>query len=139
MYSLLIAAVISVATALILTPICRNLASRWGWLDHPDSKRKTHTTAVPRIGGVAIFIAYIGTFAALFLFHLRAGDMIRSNLDIVWKLFPPATLVFAIGLVDDLWDLRPWQKLVGEVLAAVLVFMSGVHLSNISGIQISVW
>jgi UDP-GlcNAc:undecaprenyl-phosphate/decaprenyl-phosphate GlcNAc-1-phosphate transferase len=59
MYPLLILAVSSFFVALVLTPLCRILAARWGLVDEPDTVRKFHTKPIPRIGGVAIFIAYL--------------------------------------------------------------------------------
>lgn len=139
MYALLIVAVVSIGASMMLTPFVRDLATRYGWLDHPDSKRKTHLKPVPRVGGIPLFAAYIAAFAVLLLLHLRAGDLIRSNLVLVWKIFPAGALVFAVGLLDDIFDLRPWQKIVGELLASLIVFAAGVRLSEIAGFHIGVW
>ncbi|HTA45936.1 MAG TPA: MraY family glycosyltransferase [Bryobacteraceae bacterium] len=139
MYALLAAAVASVVAALVLTPICRDLAIRWGVLDRPDSKRKTHTKPVPRVGGIPIFIAYLGTFGLLMLLRFQAGIMIRNNLDLIWRIFPAAALIFAIGLIDDIYDLRPWQKLLGQVAAATMAFLSGLRLTDISGFHFGIW
>lgn len=139
MYALLVAAVASVVAALFLTPLCRDMAVRWGVLDRPDSKRKTHTQPIPRVGGIPIFIAYLGTFALLLLLHFRAGIMIRNNFELIWKIFPAAALVFLIGLLDDIYDLRPWQKLLGQIAAAVMAFLSGLRLSDVSGFHLGIW
>lgn len=139
MYSLLVAAVTSVAVALLVTPLFRNLAVRLGWVDKPDSKRKTHSKPIPRVGGIPIFIAYLAAFALLLLLHMRAGIGIRSHLDLIWRIFPAAGLVFLVGLLDDIFDLRPWHKLVAQALAAMLVFASGIHLSDISGVHLQAW
>ena len=50
-----------------------------------------------------------------------------------------AALVFATGLLDDIFGLKPWQKLLGQVAAAVLVFSAGVHFSGIGGYQFPIW
>lgn len=139
MYALLVAAVASMVAALVFTPICRDIAIRWGVLDRPDSKRKTHTKPVPRVGGIPIFIAYVGAFALLMLLRFQAGIMIRNNLDLIWRIFPSAALIFAIGLADDLYDLRPWQKLVGQLAAAVMAYLSGLRLTDISGFHFGIW
>lgn len=139
MYALIVAAVASVVAALLLTPICRDLAIRWGVLDRPDSKRKTHTKPIPRVGGIPIFIAYLGTFALLLILHFRAGIMIRNNFDLIWKIFPAAALVFVIGLLDDIYDLKPWQKLLGQIAAAIMAFLSGLRLSDVSGFHVGIW
>jgi UDP-GlcNAc:undecaprenyl-phosphate GlcNAc-1-phosphate transferase len=45
---------------------------------------------------------------------------------------PAAILVFAIGLIDDLLGLKPWQKLVGEIIAALIAFRAGVHIDFVN-------
>ena len=131
MYSLFIVAAVAFAAAFLLTPLCRNVAIRWGVLDHPDHNRKTHARPIPRIGGVPIVVAYLGSFALLLLFSLQGGDILRGHLGLIWRLFPAAALVFATGLLDDLIGLKPWQKLLGQLAAAVLVFAAGVHFTGI--------
>ena len=42
----------------VLTPLCRNLAIRFGLLDQPDTRRKLHAKPIPRLGGVAIVVSY---------------------------------------------------------------------------------
>src|ERR1039458_335521 len=73
MYSLFIVAAAAFAAAFVLTPLCRNLAIRWGMLDRPDHDRKIHPGPIPRIGGVPIAIAYLASFAILLLLSLQGG------------------------------------------------------------------
>jgi UDP-GlcNAc:undecaprenyl-phosphate GlcNAc-1-phosphate transferase len=138
-YSLVLAAAGSILVALFLTPLFRNLAIHFGLLDHPDQHRKTHTHAVPRVGGIPIFIAYFASVAIVFFFPVRVGHFIPSHLNLVWKLFPAAALVFAVGLLDDIGGLKPWQKLAGQLAGAVTAFLAGVHLDSISGQHLNLW
>ena len=101
--------------------------------------RKTHGTPVPRLGGVPIVVAYLFAYALLLLSPFNAGALVRANLSLVWKLFPAAILIFLTGLLDDLIGLRPWQKLLGQLAAAVTVAAAGVHLTGISGYHLSPW
>src|SRR6202030_2578273 len=100
-----------------------------------DQNLKTHPHPIPRIGGVPIAIAYLGSFALLLLLSLRGGDLVRGNLGFVWKLFPAAALIFATGLLDDLIGLKPWQKLLGQLAAAFLTFDAGVRFTGIGSYQ----
>ena len=65
MYSLAFVGMAAFLLALIATPLVRNVSNRLGAVDHPDLERKLHEVAVPRIGGIAIAIAYVGSFALL--------------------------------------------------------------------------
>src|ERR1700722_1478017 len=102
MYSLTVLFISSFCIALALTPLCRNLAIRWRLVDRPDGIRKLHSVAVPRVGGIPIFIAYLASFAILLYSPFQAGNIIREHLDVVRKLFPAATIIFFTGLADDL-------------------------------------
>jgi UDP-GlcNAc:undecaprenyl-phosphate GlcNAc-1-phosphate transferase len=130
MYTLLFLAFTSFVAAFILTPLCRDLAVRWGFVDRPDHQRKTHPNPVPRMGGVPLALAYIGAFAALWLSPLRGTGLITAGLPFAIRLFPAAAVIFVVGLLDDIRGLRPWQKLLGQMLAGCLAyFYAGLHLS----------
>ena len=90
------------------TPAARWLAPRAGFIDHPDARR-IHKRPVPRLGGVAIYVAVI--VAALIL-----GD--QFNFDEFGVILIGATGISFMGLIDDRWGLRPMVKLVGQILAA---------------------
>jgi UDP-GlcNAc:undecaprenyl-phosphate GlcNAc-1-phosphate transferase len=108
------------AGALVLaigaTPVARYLAPRMGMIDEPEP-RKVHQRPVPRLGGAAILIAVVA--AALVL-----GE--RYKFDQFGSIIVGATGVSFMGLIDDRWGLRPLIKLVGQILAALLLCASGV-------------
>lgn len=130
--ALLLLAAVSFLFSLLLTPLVRSLARRWNLVDVPDHKRKIHKKPVPRLGGVAIFAAYIGSClpASALLAHATFGLRIGFT---VLKLIAPGTFViFLTGLIDDVIGLKPWQKLAGEVAAVSLVITAGVSIHNLS-------
>lgn len=133
MYSLVFLGIFSFVLSLVLTPVVRNAFRRWGLVDHPGDERRVHDHPVPRVGGVAIVLAYVLSYAAMFALGLNAGLLWNS---IALRLLPAATLVFAIGLVDDLLSLKPWQKLLAEFLAAGLAYLAGVHVDGFGGFHI---
>ena len=42
-------------------------------------------------------------------------------------------IIFAVGLWDDIWPVRPWQKLTGQVVAAIAAYMAGISVSGFGG------
>lgn len=118
--------------ALVLTPFVRSAALKLNLVDRPDA-RKIHTEPIPRVGGVAIAVAYILSFGFVLIAPYRG---LSFNIDTVIPralvLMPAAGLVFVIGLVDDLLGLKPWQKLIGEIVAALIAFRAGVHIDFVS-------
>jgi UDP-GlcNAc:undecaprenyl-phosphate GlcNAc-1-phosphate transferase len=112
------------AGALVLaigaTPAARWLAPRAGFIDHPDARR-IHKHPIARLGGVAIYLAVLA--AALILGEWR-------NFNEFGAILIGATGVSFMGLADDRWGLRPLIKLIGQILAALLLYASGVYVGT---------
>src|SRR4051812_537343 len=139
MSSLAALALLSVLVSLLLTPLCRDLCLRLGFVDVPDQRRKRHCVSVPRIGGIPIALTYLGCFTLLLISPLKGGVFVKAGLPIAWKLLPAAVIVFGTGLIDDLWGLKPWHKLPPQIIAALIAYWSGVQLNNIVGFEVPVW
>jgi UDP-GlcNAc:undecaprenyl-phosphate GlcNAc-1-phosphate transferase len=139
MYSVFMLTIASFVLALILTPLCRDLAIRWRLLDRPDEIRKFHLRAVPRVGGIPIFIAYLASFAILLFAPFQVGNSIREHLDVVRKLFPAATIIFFTGLVDDLLGLKAWQKFAAQLAAAAVAISAGVQITILDWRHLPPW
>jgi UDP-GlcNAc:undecaprenyl-phosphate GlcNAc-1-phosphate transferase len=131
MYSLLLLAFASFALSLFLTPLVRDLALRFGVVDRPDHQRKIHKVPIPRVGGVAILAATIGAYALLLLFRLTAGAIVWSGVPFAFRLLPAVAVIFGVGLVDDIFEVRPRYKLAAEIVAAILAWSSGIRLIGI--------
>jgi UDP-GlcNAc:undecaprenyl-phosphate GlcNAc-1-phosphate transferase len=131
MYSMIFLAAASFALTLVLTPRFRNMALRLKLVDEPDHHRKIHSVPIPRIGGVAIAAAVMGAFGLLFLFRLKAGLILSADVPFVLRLLPAVTVIFCVGLVDDIFQVRPLYKLAAQIVAAFLAWESGIHLSSI--------
>jgi UDP-GlcNAc:undecaprenyl-phosphate GlcNAc-1-phosphate transferase len=130
MYSLLFLTLCSFMLSLVLTPCARRLYTRFGLMDQP-SARKLHARPIPAAGGVAILLAYAIAMGLYALLSPHAVNTLRPSL--LLNLLPAIGLVFVTGLLDDIFGLKPWAKLLGQLGAAVLAYMAGVHFSGIGG------
>lgn len=139
MYSVLLTTVVSLLLCLMLTPVVRDAFLRWNIVDCPDGVRKLHARAVPRAGGVPIAASYLAAYIVLLLSPLRGGDYLGSALPLVWGILPAAGIAFITGLVDDIRGLKPFQKLAGQLIAALVAYAAGVRIENIAGHQLSEW
>ena len=139
MYSLLFLACSSFLLSLVLTPVCRNMFRAMGLVDAPDAYRKAHLTPIPRLGGIPIALSYVTACILLMLSPLRGGVLVTDHLDIAWKLLPAAGAVFITGLLDDVIGLKPWHKIAGQLIAALLACWAGVRITGISGISAPSW
>jgi UDP-GlcNAc:undecaprenyl-phosphate GlcNAc-1-phosphate transferase len=106
--------------AIGVTPVARWLAPRMGVMDVPEARR-IHHRPIPRMGGVAIYLAVV---VAAFLL----GE--RYNFAQFGSILVGATGVSFMGLVDDRWGLRPLIKMLGQALAALLLCASGVYVGT---------
>ncbi len=132
MYSLLFLFFCSCALSLLSTPFVRDIALRLGVVDHPDNSRKVHKTPIPRFGGIAILAAVLCSYGLLLLARFSAGHIVRSGMPFAVRLLPAVALIVGMGLWDDIFGLGAWRKLGIQLLAALLVWASGIHLDMIS-------
>lgn len=119
--------------SLLTTPFVRDAFARRGLVDLPDGGRKFHAHAVPRAGGIPIALSYVTAFLILLLLPGSGGALLERHLPMVAKLLPSASLVLATGLLDDLYGLRPWQKIAGQAAAAGLAVAGGLQISKLGG------
>jgi UDP-GlcNAc:undecaprenyl-phosphate GlcNAc-1-phosphate transferase len=133
MKAILFLGFISFVICLVITPVIRRILLRWGILDFPDGNRKIHTRTVARAGGLALAIAYPASLALLLLIPSDAAKFVRNHFSFAGALLPAAAIVFVTGLLDDIVNLRPSQKLIGQVGGALLAYWAGVRIPEFSG------
>ncbi len=127
MFLILTLGILAVLMALVMTPIVRDGIGRF-FLDHPDGSRKKHTTAVPRVGGIAIVLAYVATFAIAFSLPFSYTHVLHKALPDILAMCLVGSIVFLTGVVDDLVGLTAWQKLIGIGGASALAYFAGIRV-----------
>jgi UDP-N-acetylmuramyl pentapeptide phosphotransferase/UDP-N-acetylglucosamine-1-phosphate transferase len=119
----------------LFTPLVRVAACRFGVVDLPN-ERRPHKHPTARGGGLAVIIGVQAACMMALLFPWP--NKLAGGLDLHWwQHFTLASLVLlAVGLVDDIRGLRPWVKLGGQVLAALLMCLSGARFGTILGFEL---
>jgi UDP-GlcNAc:undecaprenyl-phosphate/decaprenyl-phosphate GlcNAc-1-phosphate transferase len=112
----LLAVAASFCLALILTPLVRAFARRFGFVAVPKTDR-WHKKPTSMLGGVAIWLSVVITCLA-FSLQTTYGKFILLA----------STLLFLVGLVDDLIHIKPYQKLIGQILGSAYVVYYGLSL-----------
>lgn len=121
------------ATAL-LVPVVRRFAIRHGIVDKPGGRR-VNKTAVPRMGGVAMFAGVLVAVAVECICDAAGvwtGPVVTDgvfNGQLVGVLAGLACIT-AVGVADDVRSLPPWVKLAGQIVAACIIAFTGTLLSN---------
>lgn len=108
----------AVIVALLATPAVISLAKKTGAMDAPNP-RKVHKKPVPRIGGLAI---YAGFMAAIFFVAIKFG-LDGEQIKEVTGLIFSGSLIVALGLLDDYKNLPARVKLLGQIVAAVILVL----------------
>jgi UDP-GlcNAc:undecaprenyl-phosphate GlcNAc-1-phosphate transferase len=119
---------------LIGTPIIRDVFRSYNVVDRPG-RRKVHRYPIPRVGGMSIALAYGVSLISL----SDIGGSLPDYRSPVWALIMGAGIVFVIGLLDDLFDLKPVFKIAGEVAAASVVFWNGIRVDALGGVSLPLW
>jgi UDP-GlcNAc:undecaprenyl-phosphate GlcNAc-1-phosphate transferase len=126
---------LSFVLALLVTPLVRRKAAAWGAVAVPDGAdggRHIHAQPTPRLGGIAIYVAFLLALLCVPFLGNMVGDIFRSNLPKLLALLIPATLMFLFGIYDDFRGASAPQKIVVQVIAAAIIFAGGLRIENIS-------
>ena len=117
--------------AVVLTPLVIRLACRMGAVDRPGP-RAVHKRPIPRIGGLAIFLAAMVVIGAVLVLDRGMHEASRSVQNQLVTLLGAATFIFLIGLVDDLRGLPARFKFLAELVAAAALCCAGVCISSVA-------
>ncbi|MCL1695837.1 MULTISPECIES: MraY family glycosyltransferase [unclassified Lysinibacillus] len=125
LYVSLIAAFVA---SILLTPLVKRLAFRIGAVDAPNY-RKVHARIMPRLGGLAIFLAFliaVAIFRPILIYNEHGSDFLLA-------IIIGACIIVATGVIDDMREISAKAKLVGQLVAALIViFVGGIHIEMIN-------
>jgi UDP-GlcNAc:undecaprenyl-phosphate GlcNAc-1-phosphate transferase len=111
-------ACLSFLVSYIAVPFFFILADKIGLLDHPDEVRKQHKHPTPLTGGLAIYLAFIITMFLNFHFSVEVKAILAAS-----------TLIFLVGLADDIWGTSAQFRLLVQIAASLIVIMYGVRVT----------
>jgi UDP-GlcNAc:undecaprenyl-phosphate/decaprenyl-phosphate GlcNAc-1-phosphate transferase len=118
---------VALVLALVLTPLVREFARRRGIVAKPKTDR-WHKRPTAMLGGIAIFAA---TAAAYLLFVPATAQSLT--------IMGASALLFVVGLIDDLVSIRPYQKLIGQLIGAGILILSGLTLPLTGFAIVDIW
>ncbi len=110
----LLAFVVAAIVAWLLVPLTEKLAYRIGAIDIPN-ERSLHTSPTPKLGGLAILAGVLVSG----ILWLQGGDQTAA-------ILAGATVIAAVGVLDDVFDLPAAVKLLGQTVAAIIAVQAGV-------------
>jgi UDP-GlcNAc:undecaprenyl-phosphate GlcNAc-1-phosphate transferase len=123
---------IAIIASLITTPVIRRICERYKLLDVPLDGRRIHRRAVPRLGGVALFLSCLAALSMLpFVDNLLTQTLSGLKSEFLTLLIP-ATLVLLLGAYDDLRGANATVKFLGLGLIATLFYAMGGRIDALS-------
>ena len=115
--AVLVASVLSFAA----TPLVKKLAVSVGAMDVPKDNRRMHKVPIPRLGGLAIFVAFVITVLIFAKIDRQMRGILIGSL-----------LIVMLGVLDDIYSLRALPKFLVQIAAAVVVVLYGCRIEFIS-------
>ena len=112
----LLAVATSLVLSLTLTPMVRMFARRFGAVAKPKIDR-WHKKPTAMLGGIAIWLSV-----------LISVQFFIPHTTYFWVILRASTFLFLVGLVDDLFHIKPYQKLIGQILGSAYVVYYGLSL-----------
>lgn len=120
-----LAFVLACLISFFFTPLAKNIAFKVGAVAKPR-KRDMHTTPIPRMGGIAIFAGFMITFLVVI------WQLPIVNFKQVIGIFLGCSIIFVLGLFDDIYELPAKPKFFTQILAATLVALLGIRIDFIT-------
>jgi UDP-GlcNAc:undecaprenyl-phosphate GlcNAc-1-phosphate transferase len=111
--------VVSLALALALVPLVRAAARRFKFVAKPKADR-WHKKPTAMMGGVGIFLS-VGLTYLIFIREM-------PNRPYGWIVIATSAFMFLVGLVDDVLHIKPYQKLIGQLMSAAVICYYGMSL-----------
>jgi UDP-GlcNAc:undecaprenyl-phosphate/decaprenyl-phosphate GlcNAc-1-phosphate transferase len=123
---------IAAFASLVLTPLLRRLCERWGLVSVPQGDRHIHRSAVPRLGGVAIFLSVVVALSSLVFVRNLLTQTLRADLKPIAVFLACSLLVLMLGVYDDLRGANATVKLVGLVAVTLVFYAFGGRINGLS-------
>ncbi|HJP17401.1 MAG TPA: MraY family glycosyltransferase [Nitrospinota bacterium] len=101
----------------LIVPVMKEVAKKYSIYDIPD-KRKLHGKPIPKLGGVAIYLAFFTVILINFHFSIQLKGILLGS-----------AVIVAAGLFEDIYGLSAKKRLLSQILAVIILIICDVHLS----------
>lgn len=125
---------ISLTIAYLGTILAKRIASYVGAIDKPN-QIKIHNEPISRLGGLAIYMAFLISIILVNYFYGRLGLVFFKNK--MTGIILGATIVFIVGLVDDIKTIKAFTKLITQVIAALIIFIYSIKMNLFPNLWVS--
>jgi UDP-GlcNAc:undecaprenyl-phosphate GlcNAc-1-phosphate transferase len=119
-------------SSFVLTRSIRAVATARGWVSTPVHARHMHQTPLPRLGGVAIYLSFLISLVIALLAKGRFPGLVSEpSLRALLTILIPGTLIFLLGIYDDVHPVGPYLKFSVQAAAATMLFAGGLKILSL--------
>ncbi|MFP3917229.1 MraY family glycosyltransferase [Lysinibacillus telephonicus] len=130
---LYVSLIVALVVSILITPLVKRLAFRIGAVDAPNY-RKVHSRIMPRLGGLAVFIAFLVGLAILR--PVPGTPLVQTGENpfiIPLAMVLGASVIVITGILDDMYEISAKAKMLGQLVAAcIIVFFGGIQIEFIN-------
>ena len=131
-----IAFLLAFIIAFMTTPYMIKIAKKVGAVDIPKDKRRMHKKEMPKFGGPAVILGFLVSVIYLIIVMsmehtINLFDTEQYGMKLLGMFFG-ILVISIVCIVDDIKTIKPWMKLLGQTIAAIIVVVFGVRISDIS-------
>ena len=122
----------SLLFSFVLTKYVRDVTTAQGWVAAPTLARHLHSKPLPRLGGVAIFFSFLLSFSIAMLVCWRCADLALGSFSkTALTILLPASLIFILGVYDDLQPVSASAKFAIQAIAGAMLFAGGLRILDL--------
>ncbi len=135
--------VFSFLAGIVATALCKKIALKFQIVDRPDDSVKTHAEPIAYLGGLGMLAGLIfGMLAGIYV--IKDEPYFSEVFTWLLGILAGATIACLVGFIDDVFDIKPGQKLLGQLIAAGALIVVGIlptlhYFVAPFGWQIPVW
>lgn len=113
------------------TWLCKKVALKLGIVDRPDNLVKTHKEPIAYLGGIGILVGLtVGVLCGIWLLSkivlIEDTEVFGKSLRWLLAILAGSAIACFVGVVDDILDIRPWQKFLGQIVAGICLLIVGI-------------
>ena len=131
-----IAFLLAFIIAFMTTPYMIKIAKKVGAVDIPKDKRRMHKKDMPKFGGPAVILGFLVSVIYLIIVMsmehtINLFDSEQYGMKLL-GMFLGIVVISIVCIVDDIKTIKPWMKLFGQTIAAIIVVAFGVRINDIT-------
>ena len=131
-----IAFILAFVVTFVTTPYTMKIANKVGAIDIPKDERRAHKRTIPKFGGPAVILGFLVSTIYLLIVMSMENSINLFGFQEYWKkllgFLVGILIISAFCIVDDIKTIRPITKLIGQLLGAICIVISGIRIEGIT-------